>query len=313
MRERSYTVVCLTSDGIGPEIMAEASRALQAVADMHGFRVRELHVPFAGDAVRRFGEPFPAVTRVACRSADAVLVASTKSPLLAEVKASFELAWRVQRVCVAPREGLVLVSPLSADAEEKAIDRAFTIARSRRARLASVATGKRWKALVAETSERYDGIAVEHLTLEAALPLLTRRPEYFDVVVTGELFAEALAEMVAYAQEAPRAVASGRLAPDFRGVFGPTHGSEPEIAGQGIANPSGILLAAALMLSEALGERGAARTLDRAVAEALAGEVRTADMLGAGTAATTREFGDSLLARLPEARGNVEFCEEAIA
>ena len=80
MRKKRYTVACLSGDGIGPEVMAEASRALADVSQLHGFSIDELHVPFGGDAVRRFGHALPQGTRAACQVADAVLVATTKEP-----------------------------------------------------------------------------------------------------------------------------------------------------------------------------------------------------------------------------------------
>ena len=67
MRRHRYTVACLAGDGIGPELIAEASRALAAVSRLHGFTVEELHLPFGRDAVRRFGHPLPPATRAACR------------------------------------------------------------------------------------------------------------------------------------------------------------------------------------------------------------------------------------------------------
>ena len=73
---RTFVVACLAGQGIGPEVTAAASRALAQVSRQHGFRVEELHVPFGGDAVRRFGHPLPSFTRAACAEADAVLVAS---------------------------------------------------------------------------------------------------------------------------------------------------------------------------------------------------------------------------------------------
>ena len=103
--------------------------------------------------------------------------------------------------------------------------------------------------------------------------------------------------------------ASARTA---KGVFGPTHGSALEIAGQGVANPSAMLLAVALLLGEGLGERSAARTLERGVVEMLETGLRTPDMVSSGAGATTREFTDALLATLPSARSDAEF-ERAFA
>jgi isocitrate/isopropylmalate dehydrogenase len=127
------------------------------------------------------------------------------------------------------------------------------------------------------------------------------------VVVTQRAHAELVSDLTAASRNGSRIVASGRLSQDGPGIFGPTHGSAPDIAGQGVANPSGILLAAALMLSEGLGEQAAGRTLERAVSSALASGVRTADLAGRGPAATTRDFMDAVLELMPTTRTDVEF------
>jgi 3-isopropylmalate dehydrogenase len=305
---RRYRVTFLAGDGVGPELVGEASRALDAVAGLHGFRLDETHVPFGGDAVRRTGHPLPPATRDACRRADAVLVASTKESALEGVKASLDLTWRVQRV-LAPGVDVTIVSPLVEEADERAIERAFGIARARRARVASVSGSDRWRALVDAAAERHAGVLVRSLALEEALPALAHDPAGLDVVLTETVFAEALSELAAFGAGG-RIVASGRVSESGPGVFGPTHGSAPDIAGQGVANPSGILLAAALMLAEGLGERAASRTLEGAVTEALAAGALTPDMVEAGPAATTREFMDVLLAELPGARKDHEFALE---
>ena len=311
MRARRYTVAVLAGDGIGPEVTAEASRALAEVAGLHGFRLDEVHLPFGGDAVRRVGHPLPAATRRACRSADAVLVAATREPALEGVKAELDLTWRVTRVALPGDRGLAVVSPLVPEADASAVARAFALAVTRRARVVSVGTGPAWRDAVAAATERYDGVEVEHLRLEEALPALAREPERFDVVVTEGPLSEAVSNMAAFADKAARVVASGRLSDAGPGVFGPTHGSALEIAGQGVANPSGMLLAAALMLGEGLGERAAARTLERAVGRTLTGGARTPDLVRSGVAATTREFMDALLAELPRSRTDTEFFVEA--
>jgi 3-isopropylmalate dehydrogenase len=305
-RKKRYTVACLSGDGIGPELTAEASRALAEVSRMHGFAIEEVHAPFGGDAVRRFGHPLPPATRAACLEADAVLVASTREPALEGVKAELDLSWRITRVCARGSE-LAVVSPLIDEATELAVDRGFRLAFSRRARLTSVGGGGRWHAALAGSSERWEGVLVEHARFEAAVLGLLGDPSGFDVLVSEQPFAEALASTAAYAHEGTRMVASGRIGADGKGVFGPTHGSAPQLAGQGVANPSAMLLAAALMLGEGLGERSAARTLERAVVETPHAGVRTPDMVSSGAGATTREFMDALLASLPAARLDTEF------
>jgi 3-isopropylmalate dehydrogenase len=305
MRKKRYTVACLSGDGIGPEVMAEASRALSDVSQLHGFSIDELHVPFGGDAVRRFGHALPQTTRAACHRADAVLVATTKEPALEGVKAELDLTWRMTRVRTSDTR-LTVVSPLADDAQELAVERAFALACNRQARVTSVGATQSWRALVDLVAEGCPGVSVEHKSFDLVVPTLFHSPGAFDVIVSKEAFADALSHTAAYAHGTTRMVASGRLSERSAGIFGPTHGSADEIAGQGVANPSGMLLAAALML-EGLGERTAARTLENAVAETLGNGVRTPDLVSSGIGATTREFMEVLLAALPGARTDTEF------
>ena len=307
---RRYRVAFLAGDGVGPELVAEASRAVAAVGQLHGFRVLETHAPFGGDAVRRCGSP------AACRDARGMPRAPTpcwsrrrRKPALEGVKASLDLTWRLQRV-VADGADLAIVSPLVADAAAWTVARAFAIARERRAHVVSVGASSAWEELVRAEADRHAGVIVERLALEEALPQLAHAPDRIDVVVTEESVRGGALGDGGLDERAPAVVASGRLAERGPGVFGPTHGSAPELAGQGVANPSGILLAAAIMLGEGLGERVAARTLDNAVAEALAAGALTPDMLESGPGSTTRQFMDVLLAELPGARRDHEFAVE---
>ena len=164
-----------------------------------------------------------------------------------------------------------------------------------------------WEELVEHEAERHPGVHVEGSTPSRVLPELMDTPDRFCVVVTQAVFAEVVGNLAATSKGEPRIVASGRLSETGPGIFGPTHGSAPDIAGQGVANPSGMLLAAALMLSEGLGERAAGRTLERAMSHALADGWRTPDVHGRRPAVTTRDFNDAVLARMPRARTDVEF------
>jgi 3-isopropylmalate dehydrogenase len=309
MRNDRYTVACLSGDGIGPELMAEASRALAEAGRLHGFGVDELHPPFAGEAVAQLGHPLPASTRAACRQADAVLVALTREPALEGVKAELDLTWRVQRVRL-PDGDIAIVSPLVDDAEPFVVRRAFDLARSRRGRVVAVGEGATWSATVDREAERQPGVQAERLSLSRALPLLMNDPDRFCVVVTQQQHAELVSDLAASSRNGSRIVASGRLSTTGPGVFGPTHGSAPELAGQGVANPSGILLATALMLGEGLEEQAAAKTLERAISGAIAAGHRTADLDGGGVAATTRDFMDAVLELMPSSRTDVEFFPE---
>ena len=125
--------------------------------------------------------------------------------------------------------------------------------------------------------------------------------------MTGSLFGEALSEIAASLDREPRVVAWGRLAGNGPGVFTPGHDKAHEEAGQGVANPSAMLLAVATMLGEGLGEHAAADTLARAVTHACGNGVRTLDRLLRGVAATTRQFTDAVLSELPVVHANAEF------
>lgn len=306
---KRYTVACLSGDGIGPELMAEASRALAEAGHLHGFGIDELHPPFAGEAVARHGHPLPASTRAACRQADAVLVALTREPALEGVKAELDLTWRVQRVRL-PDGDVAIVSPLVDELEPFVVRRAFDLARSRHGRVTAVGESSAWSAIVDREAERQPGVYIERLSLSKALPLLMNEPNRFCVVVTQQEHAELVSDLAAASQDGSRIIASGRLSSTGPGVFGPTHGSARQIAGQGVANPSGILLASALMLGEGLEERAAAKTLERAVSGALAAGHRTADLDGGGVAATTRGFMDAVLDLMPSSRTDFEFSAE---
>src|SRR2546425_2277510 len=145
MRSKHYVVACLAGGGIGPELMAEASRAVAEVSRQHSFHVEELHVPFGGEAVARHGHPLPAATRAAYRRADAILVAATREPALDGVKADLDLTWRIMRVHSTPAGDLAVVSPLVDDAAAYAVERGFQLARARRAQGASVAESAVWR------------------------------------------------------------------------------------------------------------------------------------------------------------------------
>src|SRR5581483_706160 len=128
---------------------------------LHGFRIEEVHAPFAGEAVSRYGHPLPAETRAACRDADAVLVALTREPAVEGVKADLDLTWRVQRVRLPDGD----------------------LAISRRAGLSAVGEGGSWEARVCREAERHPGVQVEGSTPSRALPALMDAPDRFCVIV----------------------------------------------------------------------------------------------------------------------------------
>jgi 3-isopropylmalate dehydrogenase len=308
----TYTVACLSGHGIAAEVLAEASRALARVSHLHGFNVRETHPPFGSEARTQSGHALPAATRSATLGAEAVLVAAAFEPALADVESELDLRARLDRVVFGEHGSVTIASPLSKNAIEWTLARAFDVARSSRARVTSVGGDETWEAAFTREAARHDGVAAESLTVKEAVHDLAFDPDRFDVVVTPEAYADALLGFVAHGGS-PRVAASGRLAGSGPSVFAPAHGAAADIAGQGVANPASMLLAAALMLGEGLGERRAAETLTNAVLEASGNGVRTPDRVTVGVGATTREFADVVISYLPHAMTTAEFYREAIA
>jgi 3-isopropylmalate dehydrogenase len=303
---RTFVIACLAGHGIGPEVTAAASRALAQVSRQHGFRVEEVHPPFGGEAVMQSGHPLPPATRAAALSSDAVLVAGATAPALEGIKAELDLAVRVTRVIADDGSVTATFSPLGGSSPDWALDRAFAAARSHGGRVASIGVDGGWRDRVDQHAQRHDGVEVTHLTLAGTLKALAEDAARPSVLVVEEPVADAVVQAPSLARRRYLA-ATGSLSPDGPGLFAPTHGSAHDIAGHGVANPSEMLLAAALLLGEGLGRRAAAEALEESLAAALQSTRRTPDMTQAGVAATTREFVDAVLALLPSARRDTEF------
>jgi 3-isopropylmalate dehydrogenase len=291
------TVACLAGDGVGPELMAAATRALDRVAALHQFELDDRHLPFAGEGVTRSGHPLPAATRAGYRDADAILVASPDEPAFAGVKADLHLAYRVARVQVGPSDDVVVVGPVGEWAGTTAVARAFATAASRRGRIAVVGTSPAWREAVAAETARWNGLEVEALSLGDALVRLRDEPPSLDVVVTETHLVDALVDAAAALAGSGTAVAHAWLPDEGPGVFAPGRTAASDVAGFGVVDPMGMLLATSLMLAEGLEHRSASRTLERAVGAA-AHATRHGD--------DTRAFTDAVIELLPQSRTDVE-------
>jgi 3-isopropylmalate dehydrogenase len=306
----AHRVAFLAGRGVGPELTAEASRTLQRVARLHGFALDEVHVPFGTEAVTASGALVPAATRSAVLGADAVLLASRRGPALRVLEEELDLRAAAVRVRHGADGDLLVVHPLDIAAGPWTAERAFAAAGRRTARVA-VATDRTlaWEA----AADRHPGVAVERLDAAAALRTLVLAPGRFDVVLADAATGPSLAGVAAGTDAERRVVATARLASHGPSVFAAAHGRADEIAGQGVANPSSLLLAASLMLAEGLGEPSAGEMLARAVSAALGNGVRTPDLVTDGVGATTREFTDVVLRLFQVVTPTAEFAREAIA
>ncbi|WP_375422092.1 3-isopropylmalate dehydrogenase [uncultured Sphingomonas sp.] len=177
----------------------------------------------------------------------------------------------------------------------------FETARRRRARLCSVdkanvlETSQLWRDVVIEVSADYPGVALSHMYVDNAAMQLVRNPGQFDVIVTGNLFGDILSDQASMCAGSIGMLPSASLDTGSKGMYEPIHGSAPDIAGQGRANPCAAILSAAMMLRHSLHLGEAADRIDGAVAAAIAAGARTGDL---GGALSTRAMGDAVLAAL---------------
>jgi 3-isopropylmalate dehydrogenase len=296
------TVACLAGDGVGPELMAAATRALERVAKLHAFQLDDVHLPFAGEAVTRSGHPLPADTRRGYRGADAILVASPHEPALDGVKADLHLAWHVARVHVSPTHDLIVAGPVGSWANDTALERAFACAASRRGHIVAVGDSGDWRAAVARERTRWDGMTVEEAGLGETLVRLREQPESVDVVVTEAHLVGAIVDAAAAFAGSHTAVAHAWLPDDGPGVFAPGTSGDVEDAGFGVVDPMGMLLTTSLMLAEGLERRSASRTLERAVGAAARSGVKD-----------TRSFTDAVIELMPQSRTDVDHFDEVWA
>ena len=204
---------------------------------------------------------------------------------------------------------------LSYDEEQVArvARRAFELAGSRKGRLVSVdkanvlETSQLWREVVEEVAQDYSAVTWEHMLVDRAAMELVLRPHSFDVLLTENMFGDILSD------EAAGVAGSLGLLPSasvggITPLFEPVHGSAPDIAGLGVANPTGAILSAAMLLEHALGLPSMARAVEGAVARAYAGGARTGDLVGPGvesldTQAFTEVVIRGIVALAPEFRG----------
>ena len=350
-------IAVLSGDGIGPEIMAEALKVLDAlrlpdVAVMQG--------DVGGAGYRRHGHPLPPETLEMARSADAVLFGAVGDPecdglerhlrpeqailglrqalgLFANLRPATMFPGLEELSALRPEVAraidLLIVRELNGDVYfgEKAVRTlddgrrqgydfmsyaedevrriahiAFRAAQGRDKRLCSVdkanvlETSQLWRDVVIETAVEYPDVELSHMYVDNAAMQLVRNPGQFDVIVTGNLFGDILSDQASMCVGSIGLLASASLgeaqtAHGTKGLYEPIHGSAPDIAGQGKANPMAMILSLAMMLRHSFGREAEAARVEAAVAKALADDIKGADL---GGSAGTAEIGDAVVARL---------------
>jgi 3-isopropylmalate dehydrogenase len=182
---------------------------------------------------------------------------------------------------------------------------AFQAARKRSKRVTSVdkanvlETFQFWKDIVTEVGKEYPDVELDHMYVDNAAMQLVKAPKKFDVVVTGNMFGDILSDEAAMLTGSIGMLPSASLNAGNQGLYEPSHGSAPDIAGKGVANPLATILSAAMMLRFSLNQPEAADRIESAVKHVLAQGLRTADIWSAGTTKVgTREMGDAVVAAI---------------
>ena len=182
---------------------------------------------------------------------------------------------------------------------------AFQAARKRNKRLTSVdkanvlETFQFWRDVVTEVHAQYPDVELQHMYVDNAAMQLVKAPKSFDVIVTGNMFGDILSDEAAMLTGSIGMLPSASLNESGRGLYEPSHGSAPDIAGQGIANPLATILSMAMMLRFSLNQAEAADRVEAAVQHVLAAGLRTADIWSQGTQRVgTAEMGDAVLAAI---------------
>jgi len=177
----------------------------------------------------------------------------------------------------------------------------FETAMARNRKLCSVdkanvlETSQLWRDVVSEVASEYPQVTLSHMYVDNAAMQLVRNPGQFDVIVTGNLFGDILSDQASMCAGSIGMLPSASLDSAGKGLYEPIHGSAPDIAGQGKANPLATILSAAMMLRYSLDRAGEADRIEAAVAKALAGGARTGDI---GGTLSTRQMGDAVIGAL---------------
>jgi 3-isopropylmalate dehydrogenase len=182
---------------------------------------------------------------------------------------------------------------------------AFDIARQRGKRLCSVDKAnvlectELWREVATEVGAEYPDVALSHMYVDNCAMQLVRNPKQFDVIVTGNIFGDILSDEASMLTGSIGMLPSASLDEHGKGMYEPIHGSAPDIAGQGVANPLATILSLAMMLRYSLSDAAGAERIDRAVTRVLDQGLRTADIMSTGMRrVSTSEMGDAVVAAL---------------
>ena len=352
-------ITLLPGDGIGPEVVAEGVKVLNAVGKKFGHTFEFTEAIIGGLAIDQTGSSLPDETLAACRQADAILLGAVGGPKWSDPKAPVRpeqgllklrqelgLFANIRPVKIYPalagastlkrevieKVDLVIIRELTGGLyfgrpqgrQDNAQGRAavdtlyyteaeigrlmrvsFDLARQRRKKLTSVdkanvlASSRLWREVAHEVAAEYPDVEYEDILVDACAMYLIRRPADFDVIATENMFGDILSDEASMLAGSMGMLPSASLAEGKFGLYEPIHGSAPDIAGQGIANPLATILSVAMMLRTTFNLSQEAGAVETAVETVLAAGHRSPDLAKPGQAwIGTAQMGDLVAAAL---------------
>jgi len=360
---KSFKVAVLPGDGIGPEVMAEAIKVLEAVETKFDTSFELTFANVGGVAIDEEGQALPDPTVRICKESDAVLFGSVGGPkwehlppdeqpergALLPLRKIFGLFCNLRPAIIFPaltgnsslkpeiidggfdilvvREltgGIYFAQPKGIEGEggertgfdtmkysdaevERIAHVGFQAAQKRGKKLCSIdkanvlSTSILWREVVERVAKEYPDVELSHMYVDNAAMQLCRWPKQFDVMLCGNMFGDILSDEAAMLTGSLGMLPSASLAEGSFGLYEPSGGSAPDIAGQGIANPIAQILSAAMMLRYSFGLTEAADAVEKAVEKALNDGVRTGDIyqgLEGEKKVNTVEMGEAIVSRI---------------
>lgn len=351
-----YNIAVIRGDGIGPDVIKEAVKVLDAVGDRFGHAFHYNYVLAGGEAIDETGRCLPDETVAAAKASDAVLLGAVGGPkwddlpgderperallglrkelgLFANLRPAMVFDELADASPLKPEiidGGLDIVvvreltggiyfgekgfkdtelGPAAYDVEQYAEEEvrriarvAFDMAGKRRKHVTSIdkanvlESSRLWRRVVTEVAADYPDVVLDHMYVDNGAMQLVRNPKHFDVIVTSNIFGDILSDEASQITGSIGMLPSASLADGNFGMYEPVHGSAPDIAGSGKANPLATILSAGMMLRYTFGLIEEADAVDNAVRAFLKEGCRTFDIAaGAASPLTTTETGDKVI------------------
>lgn len=356
-------ITCIPGDGIGPEIVAQAKKVLDTVAEKYGHTVQYTDILMGGASIDVHGVPLTDEAVATAKSADAVLMGSiggdtTTSPWyklppdrrpeagLLGIRKALNLFANLRPAVL--YEELAGACPLKEEISAKGFDllimreltgglyfgerktteengvrkavdtltydeneirriaiKGFDIARKRKKKVTSVDkanvldSSRLWRAVVEEVAKDYPDVTLEHMLVDNCAMQLVKDPAQFDVILTENMFGDILSDEASMVTGSIGMLASASLNDTKFGLYEPSHGSAPDIAGKDLANPIATILSASMMLRYSFDLDKEADAIDNAVKQVLKDGYRTGDIMSAGCEQVgCTQMGDLIVERI---------------